>query len=249
MPESFYRPPRYSEREQAGHIHVRWRDGKPVCFEPPPCSHCGQAFDPQRDIRIVNGKRGYVLPEPKHCPICWQVGQQALDPLPSAADLDRQAEEQRLADETAKPPETLFDLAVRITRQHAANVTKILLVSALLVCAHLAESQETAQQSKFWTEGQIIGQTANLGIRLTDAIRTCQLPGRETMAPFQSCAGTTVWILGGVPASIGTAYLLHRTHHNKLARIVPWLYFSTDSYAVGYSFQKAWPNRFARGKR
>jgi len=37
------------------------------------CSKCGQASDAQRDIRIVNSRRGYTLPEPDYCSACWQV--------------------------------------------------------------------------------------------------------------------------------------------------------------------------------
>lgn len=42
------------------------------------CRTCGAAFDVNRDIRLVNSRRGYTLPEPAWCHDCGQ----ALDLLP-----------------------------------------------------------------------------------------------------------------------------------------------------------------------
>lgn len=96
----------------------------------------------------------------------------------------------------------------------------------------------------FWDKQQTVAQIANLGIRLTDAIRSCQLPGREASLPTQSCAGTTAWILGvGVGGEYVLARALHHYHHDRLAHAVPWVFFVVDSYAVGYTFTKEWPNR------
>jgi len=37
------------------------------------CTHCGQVFDAQRDIRVVNARLGCQWPEPPSCRYCWQV--------------------------------------------------------------------------------------------------------------------------------------------------------------------------------
>ena len=112
-------------------------------------------------------------------------------------------------------------------------------LAALLLCCNLAVCQETADHSKFWNRQQIVWQSANAGIHVADAIQSCHTPGREVMGPWQSCAGTTVWTLSGIPLSLGAAAVLHHYHHNRLAAWAPRLFFAADAYAVGYTTSTA----------
>jgi hypothetical protein len=43
-----------------------------------PCSVCGQVFDVNRDLRIVNSRRNCTWPQPEYCENCWQVKSDAL---------------------------------------------------------------------------------------------------------------------------------------------------------------------------
>ena len=118
----------------------------------------------------------------------------------------------------------------------------------LLMFAMLLSSFAIAQEpdQKFWDRQMVASQTANFGIRLMDVVRTCQLPGREVMGPWQSCGGVAVWVMSGVAVSNGGSYFLEKHGYRKLAHITPWLFWAADSYSVAYTFAHEKPRHGGR---
>jgi hypothetical protein len=113
--------------------------------------------------------------------------------------------------------------------------------AALLAFFALALGTAQAQDapSQFWTRQQIAAQSLNAAVRAADVAQTCYHLGngwREAWEPSQSCAGVSLWTLAGVPGSIGTAYLLHRHHHDRLARWTPYIFAVSSTAAIAYSY-------------
>jgi hypothetical protein len=109
----------------------------------------------------------------------------------------------------------------------------------LLLFAALAH----AQDAPFWTRQQVAGQSLNAALRATDAAQTCYHLREgwvEVAEPSQKCSVTAAITLGGIPASIGLSYLLHRAHHDRLAGAVPYLFASGSAVGITYSF---WPRK------
>jgi hypothetical protein len=64
---------------------------------------------------------------------------------------------------------------------------------------------------------------ANLSVTTLDITGTCRTladGGHEHWLPTQHCGPATVLILGGVALDISLSYILHRTGHHKLERVM-----------------------------
>ena len=112
-------------------------------------------------------------------------------------------------------------------------------VALVLLLATFSHAQDTP----FWTRQQIIAQSANFALRAADTALTCRDLSRgwiEAWEPTQTCRGVVLWTMAGVPASIGLSYALHRTHHDRIARWVPYIFASGSAAGITYSF---WPRR------
>lgn len=98
-------------------------------------------------------------------------------------------------------------------------------------------------QPKFWDRQQIIGFAASTGMRAWDAAQTCSKFAndplwRERWLPTQSCAGVTSLLMTGEAAQTAAQYLLFRTGHRKLERIIPWVSTAVSGVAIGLADAK-----------
>lgn len=104
----------------------------------------------------------------------------------------------------------------------ALTLAIVVFLSIAAHCGELPNAPEP-QTAPVFTRTNVLLFSANAGLRITDAVATCQDFGRplhhELTLPFQSCAGVAAWNLAMIPAQVGTVALLQHWHHNKLARV------------------------------
>lgn len=92
-------------------------------------------------------------------------------------------------------------------------------IAVLLLCGAMAG------QEKLLTKENVIAFSLNAGLRTADAVLTCQNlshGAREYSAPFQSCAGVSMWTLSGIPAQVFGVWMLQKHGHRKMARLLAW---------------------------
>lgn len=116
--------------------------------------------------------------------------------------------------------------------------------AALLLLASFASAQETdSAQHPFWDRQQVTAQSLQAAFHVADAVQTCYHLHEgwvERTSPFQSCSGNVAWMAGATGTSVGISYLLHRTGHHKLERLTPYMFATSSTVAIGYSF---WPRK------
>jgi hypothetical protein len=121
-------------------------------------------------------------------------------------------------------------------------VAAVLLLSTVAAAGELpdAPTPQAPPPARFWDRQQVIGFAASTGMRAWDSAYTCHLsqaPGwHEDWLPAQSCAGVVGLLAAGEIAQTGLQYLLYRTGHRKLQRIVPWVSVAVSAAAISRSY-------------
>ena len=113
-------------------------------------------------------------------------------------------------------------------------MTKLIIIPLLAMCCYAQDAP-----SHFWTRQQIVAQSMNAAARAADVAQTCyhlRNGWREAWEPSQSCTGVAMWTFSGVPASIGTSYLLHRRGHERMARWTPYLFTAGSVAAIAFTY-------------
>jgi hypothetical protein len=94
-------------------------------------------------------------------------------------------------------------------------------------------------KDRFWTKKQVIGTSIDFAVRSIDSGQTCYHLNNgwhENYIPSQSCSGVIGWNLGAIGLEIGSYYFLHRTHHNKLQTINPYVWATPSAIGIIQSY-------------
>lgn len=97
---------------------------------------------------------------------------------------------------------------------------KLFLAFLLVTTASAAE-----QPRKFWTKAEVISLSVGAAMMTADLVSTkmaLERPDTHEANPLLSSPGKAVALkLGLFGASVGLSYALHRSHHDRAARILP----------------------------
>lgn len=106
---------------------------------------------------------------------------------------------------------------------------RAVLLLLLLVPTCFAELPEAPQPKphRFADKQNVGAFAAAFALRSVDSASTCynlaNTPTwRERWLPVKSCVGVASYNVASVTAGAAAAYLLHRTHHHRLERWMPW---------------------------
>ena len=118
------------------------------------------------------------------------------------------------------------------------------LPDAPIAKAEAVEPKPAVQLRPFYDRQAKIELGLELAADAFDNAQTCHNlanGGREYWLPTQSCAGATALLTAQVAGVEFSAYLLHRTHHEKLAHVVRWFAIAQSTRGIVYSKQHgAW---------
>ena len=114
----------------------------------------------------------------------------------------------------------------------------VLALSTSLLAGELPNTPSADRTPKLLTRENVIAFSLNAALRSADAVITCRnlaSGGVEWTAPSQSCAGTTAWVMSGVPIQIVGVWFLQRTGHRKMARVLAWGMPASDAAYLSIS--------------
>ena len=103
----------------------------------------------------------------------------------------------------------------------------------ILICASACAQEHP---KTFWTAGTVASQLVNIVAASADVYSTreaLRIPGARETNPLVSSAGITAVKLGAIGASLALSYSLHRSHHDRIAKIIPLAMSVPQFVAVG----------------
>lgn len=95
-------------------------------------------------------------------------------------------------------------------------------------------------EHRFWDDQQKIAFAISTGVKMADAWQTCyqfaHSPGwHEEWMPTQSCAGLVGLGIAGTAMQVVAGDMLHRHHHHRLERLVPWIVTAGNVAGITFS--------------
>ena len=114
----------------------------------------------------------------------------------------------------------------------------VLTLSASLIAGEMPNAPSAERKPKLFSRENVIAFTLNTALRAADSAATCSNLSHgkvEWTAPTQSCAGTAAWTMSGVPVQILGVWMLQRTGHRKIARVLAWGMPASDAVYLSIS--------------
>lgn len=97
----------------------------------------------------------------------------------------------------------------------------------------------TAKQPRFWDAHAKVAAASTIGLLAWDSANTCNNlahGGHEDWLHTQSCGVAVAEMTASKIAFWGAAYLFHRHHHDKIARVFEWAGPAWSAAGVAYSY-------------